>query len=131
MNLTVQYFLVYLLLWAFLTTKQFVPGTREAMTTAVNVVATAQKTVKFCPMLCVLFIGLRLRALQITDQKGAPQGWAQQGMFLATYAVMLQLLLIFCMGALKGPPKTDEEGNPVVSQPHSAILAYTTVGIRY
>merc|ERR1719498_404809 len=51
MNLTVQYFLVYLLLWAFLTTKQFVPATREALTTAVQVVTQAQKTVKFAPML--------------------------------------------------------------------------------
>ncbi len=44
-------------------------------------------------MLSVLFIGLRMRALQITNQKGAPQGWAQQGMFLATYAVLVQVRL--------------------------------------
>merc|ERR1719446_956235 len=113
MNLTVQYFLVYLLFWVFLTTKQFVESMKETMTSCMEVVTIAQKTVKFAPMLSVLFIGLRLRALQITDQKGAPQGWAQQGMFLATYAVMLQLLLILLLGVLQGAPKVDEDGNPV------------------
>jgi len=129
MNLTVQYFLVYLLFWVFLTTKQFVESMKETMTACMEVVTIAQKTVKFAPMLSVLFIGLRLRALQITDQKGSPQGWAQQGMFLATYAVMLQLLLIFCMGALKGPPKTDEEGNPVAEG--AGAMAMALSGFRY
>lgn len=154
----------------FLTTKQFVESMKETMTACMEVVTIAQKTVKFAPMLSVLFIGLRLRALQITDQKGSPQGWAQQGMFLATYAVMsafvgrggavcfdivrlvgspwpvlfcdvrmcvcllrhaqrLQLLLIFCMGALKGPPKTDEEGNPVAEG--AGAMAMALSGFRY
>jgi hypothetical protein len=129
MNLTVQYFLVYLIFWVCLTTKQFVESTKELMTSCIDVATIAVKTVKFAPMLSVLFIGLRLRALQITDQKGAPQGWAQQGMFLATYAIMLQLLLIFSMGALKGPPKTDEEGNPVSEGAGAMHMALT--GFRY
>ena len=29
-------------------------------------------TVQFCPMLSIMFVGLRMRALQITDQKGQP-----------------------------------------------------------
>merc|ERR1719454_2242655 len=90
MNLTVQYFFVYLLLWIAITAKQFVPSMKETLNTTINIATCAQKTVFFAPMLSVLFIGLRLRALQITQQKGAPQGWAQQGMFLATYSVMFQ-----------------------------------------
>ena len=46
----------------------------------------------FAPMLAVLFIGLRMRALQITDNRGSPQKWAQQGMFLCTYAILMQVL---------------------------------------
>ena len=49
-------------------------------------------------MLSVLFIGLRMRALQITSQKGAPQGWAQQGMFLCTYSLMAQARRTACGG---------------------------------
>merc|ERR1719305_234422 len=75
---------------------------KETMNTCIEIATCAQKTVFFAPMLSVLFIGLRLRALQITQQKGAPQGWAQQGMFLATYSVMFQLLMIFILGAVNG-----------------------------
>jgi hypothetical protein len=42
----------------------------------------------FCPMLAVLFVGLRMRALQITNGKGQPQGYAQDCMALATWAVI-------------------------------------------
>merc|ERR1719359_1806489 len=104
MNLTVQYFLVYLLLWISITAKQFLPSMKDTCNTVIDITTCAQKTVFFAPMLSVLFIGLRLRALQITQQKGA-----QQGMYLATYSVMFQLLLIFILGAVNGgsPGKTD------------------------
>ena len=58
---------------------------------AIPTLDSAKMTVQFCPMMSILFVGLRMRALQITDQKGAPQGWAQQGMFLSTYAIMVQV----------------------------------------
>merc|ERR1719271_1321700 len=47
-----------------------------------DAIESAKSTVQFAPMLCVLFIGTRMRALQITDNKGAPQGWAQDGMYM-------------------------------------------------
>merc|ERR1719478_1703637 len=115
--------------WVFLTTKQYIESTAAMMNSGMSIMVTAQKTVKFAPMLSVLFIGLRLRALQITDQKGAPQGWAQQGMFLATYAIMFQLLLIFVLGALQGPPKVDAEGNPVSQE--KAGMHYFLTAFRY
>ena len=34
-----------------------------------------------------------MRALQMTQNKGAPQGWVQDGMFLASTAVLAQLLV--------------------------------------
>jgi hypothetical protein len=129
MNLTVQYFLVYLLLWVFLTVKQFVEAAKSMMTTCIDVVSTAKNTVKFCPMLCVLFIGLRLRALQITDQKGAPQGWAQQGMFLASYAVMFQLCMILLLGVIQGKPDVDEDGNPKTGG--AGAMHYALTAFRY
>merc|ERR1719191_1765208 len=78
MNLTVQYFFVYLLLWVFITLKQLsITSLKPFLTIMIPTMDAAKGSVMFCPMLAVLFIGLRLRALQITDQKGAPQGWAQ------------------------------------------------------
>merc|ERR550514_1390987 len=131
MNLTVQYFFVYLVFWVALTTKQYIDSSASMMTSVMNVMVIAQKTVKFAPMLSVLFIGLRLRALQITQQQGAPQGWAQQGMYLATYSIMFQLLMIFILGAVNGgsPGKTDEEGNPI--QEGTGAVAYGLIAFRY
>jgi hypothetical protein len=138
MNLTVQFFFVYLLLWVLITVKQLsLDWSMSGRTydsffnTAIATMEAAKSTVQFCPMLAVLFIGLRMRALQITDQKGAPQAWAQQGMYLSTYAVMLQVLMVFISPLLfGGAPKTDEFGN-ITSKPSNPILGYIVVFIRY
>ena len=31
-----------------------------------------------------------MRALQMTSNKGAPQGWVQDGMYLATWSLLIQ-----------------------------------------
>merc|ERR1719171_1342559 len=86
---------------------------------AIATMEAAKNTVMFAPMLAVLFIGLRMRALQISDQKGQPQKFAQQGMYLSTYAVMIQVFMVFLMPLfLGGPPKVDDDGN-VISKPSS------------
>merc|ERR1719263_2105788 len=71
MNLTIQFFFVYLMLWVFVTAKQFM-GASFFLDVAIPTLDTARATVQFCPMLSILFVGLRMRALQITQQKGAP-----------------------------------------------------------
>merc|ERR1719375_2739180 len=57
-------------------------------------------------------------ALQITNQKGAPQGWAQDGMYMATWSVLLQFLMVLlvplCTLVMEGKathPELDEDGN--------------------
>jgi len=135
MNLTMQYFFVYLCLWVLITYKQFGQAS-PSVDTCINTFDTATKTVLFCPMLSVLFIGLRLRALQITDQKGAPQGWAQQGMFLSTWAVMVQLSMILLFGAVYGKVNTDADGNVVVEagaekKESSNVIGYIVQAVRY
>merc|ERR1719171_463219 len=98
--------------------------------TLIEIATCAQKTVFFAPMLSVLFIGLRLRALQITQQKGAPQGWAQQGMFLCTYSLMAQVFLVLVLPCFTGgAPKMDADGNAVAEG--SGILASVVVAVRY
>merc|ERR1719152_754468 len=119
MNLTVQFFTVYLLLWVFITAKQislqFASLRYDAFFAMwIETFDAARAAVQFAPMLSVLFIGLRMRALQITNQKGAPQGWAQQGMFLATYAVLIQVLMVLLMPIFtRSAPKMDADGNIV------------------
>merc|ERR1719460_1937140 len=124
MNLTIQFFFVYLLLWVLITYKQFA-GASPMLNTAINTFDSARATVMFCPMLSILFV-----ALQITDQKGAPQGWAQQGMFLCTYSLMAQVLMVLILPCFTGaPPKMDADGNVVSEQ--TGIMGHIMVAIRY
>merc|ERR1719335_206605 len=77
----------------------------------------------------MLFVGLRMRALQITDNKGAPQGYAQQGMFLASFAVMAQLVLCLMLPCVLGETEKDEDGSPVVKGAGAA--AYALVAFKW
>merc|ERR1719420_2783090 len=70
-NLSFQYFFIYILLWIFITVEDFTDMKLEFVRDAIE---SAKSTVQFAPMLCVLFIATRMRALQITDNKGSPQG---------------------------------------------------------
>merc|ERR550514_2423134 len=131
MNLTVQFFFVYLMLWVSVTIKQFTTGMDSVLDIAIPTLDSAKATVQFCPMLSILFVGLRMRALQITDQQGQPQGWAQEAMFLCTYAVMIQVLMVLLLPLFtRGEvPDTDEDGN--VKAPKTGIMAWVLVTLRY
>merc|ERR1719420_1884750 len=87
MNLTLQYFTIYLLLFICITIKQFANLSESAddiITMSIFIFEAAQKTVMFAPMLSMLFIGTRMRALQLTKAtdgtippQAGPQPWAQ------------------------------------------------------
>merc|ERR1719326_1585732 len=73
---------------------------------------SCQGTVAFCPMLAILFVGTRMRALQMTNNKGAPQGWAQDGMYLATWSIFVQFIMVLIAGVCTGEKaKLDADGN--------------------
>jgi hypothetical protein len=130
MNLTIQFFFVYLMLWVSITVKQFTSLGGEALDIAITTFDSARATVQFCPMLSVLFLGLRLRALQLKPQVGAPQGFAQQGMYLCTYSLMIQVIMVLMLPLFtRGKPEMDEDGN--VKPVGTGILAKTLVALRY
>merc|ERR1719301_488859 len=69
-------------------------------------------------MLAILFVATRMRALQLTDNRGAPQGWAQDGMYMATWSILLQFMMVLlipiCTFIMEGKathPELDEDGN--------------------
>ena len=74
-----QYFLIYLLLWIFITVEDLSSG-QINLHAAKDAIESAKSTVQFAPMLCILFVATRMRALQMTSSRGAPQGWVQDGM---------------------------------------------------
>merc|ERR1719230_259142 len=63
---------------------------------------TATLSINFCPMLAVLFIGARMRALQMDPVNGHPQTWAQQCFFACTYALALQTALCVAIPVVLG-----------------------------
>merc|ERR1719281_1227195 len=133
LNLCFQYFLIYLLLWVFVTVEDF---TGYALPKSKDAIESAKATVQFAPMLAVLFIGTRLRALQMTNNKGAPPGWVQDGMYLATWSIMIQFMMCLIMPFFTGEKYTpdsitgpaDKKANKEVGSP---IGAWAVTIVRY
>ncbi|CAE7877726.1 hypothetical protein AK812_SmicGene12267 [Symbiodinium microadriaticum] len=83
MTLTVVYYLAYLAL----VVGNFMRHTMGSW--AVNSAGGVQRSLAFAPMLCVMMIGCRLRAMQIGVRD--PPYWAQCSMMVATAAVLIQV----------------------------------------
>merc|ERR1719440_242619 len=139
MNLTVQYFFIYLMLFLCITIKQFVDA--DFLTSCIWIFDGARVTVMFAPMLSMLFIGCRMRALQLTKATdgtvpptAGPQPWAHEGMFLSTWSVLVQLIMAIlvpvALGGGKGP-EVDEEGNVKPPAGAGKCVGITLSVIRY
>merc|ERR1719389_921139 len=129
-NLTVQFFTVYLGIWIAETVRNYV-GVFWIMAKLGNLMENAKGTINFCPMLAILFVGTRMRALLITNNKGAPQGWVQDGMYMATWAVLIQFLMCMVVPLATGAPgKCDADGQ-VKYEPDNPILAYIALALKW
>merc|ERR1719456_1789337 len=127
-NLTVQFFTVCLALWIAQTAKDFLGWEMRRVS---ELMENAKGTIQFCPMLAILFVGTRMRALQLTNNKGAPQGWVQDGMYMATWAVLIQFLMVLVVGlTTAGPVQTDEDGTPKW-EPSNPILVYIALALKW
>jgi len=126
-NLTFQFFFVYIWIWAAITVKEFT-GFEWALLT--QTMENCKGVVMFCPMLAILFVATRMFALQITDSKGAPQGWTQDGMYMATWSLLIQFVMVLVTPCATGSPaEVDEDGN-IKWEPDNKILFYCVVTIR-
>merc|ERR1719408_492104 len=98
----------------------------------------ALKTVGFAPMLSVLFIGTRMRALQIDPMAGqpgaapVPQPWAQQGFYITAYSVLVLTVLVVLVPVVGGGSlrKGETEGDVAFDIPNKGVATAVTV-IRY
>jgi len=160
MNLAVQYFTIYLLLFIAITLKQFAGKKNEEYSAAaqsrmgaderpkhfdlfgfiIGVLEAGRQTVMFAPMLSMLFIGTRMRALQLTKAtdgtippQAGPQPWAQQAMFLCTWSVLVQLIMAMIVPILTGTgaPEVDEDGNVITPAGTNKIIAIIIDVIKY
>jgi len=126
-NLTFQFFFVYIWIWAAITVKEFT-GFEWALLT--QTMENCKGVVMFCPMISILFVGTRMRALMLTHHKGAPQGWCQDGMYMATWSLLIQFVMVLITPCATGEPAhVDEDGN-IKWEPENKILFYCVVAIR-
>jgi len=127
-NLTFQFFFIYLMIWICVTIDEF---TGQKWQLLINTMENLKGTVAFCPMLAILFVGTRMRALLITNNKGAPQGWVQDGMYMATWAILIQflfgLLVPLCTGSAT---PCDEDGTPEYKPSHPIAL-YCVLAMKW
>jgi len=127
-NLTFQFFFVYTWIWAAITIKEFT-GFEWALLT--QTMENCKGVVMFCPMLSILFVGTRMRALMLTDNRGSPQGWCQDGMYMATWSLLIQFVMVLVTPCATGVPgQVDEDGN-IKWEPDNKILFYCVVTIRW
>merc|ERR1719386_450731 len=126
-NLTFQFFFVYIWIWAAITVKEFT-GFEWALLT--QTMENCKGVVMFCPMLAILFVGTRMRSLLLTDNRGSPQGWTQDGMYMATWSLLIQFVMVLVTPCATGvPSQVDEDGN-IKWEPDNKILFYCVVAIR-
>jgi len=83
MLLTVVYFTVYLILIVAVDT------CNPIRAWACSVLGGVQRSLAFAPMLCVMMISVRLRAMQLGLRD--PDSWAQFAMYMASLAVIIQV----------------------------------------
>jgi hypothetical protein len=111
MFLVTLYLGVYLCLFlAQVANEEPDPARVEALQHVLATLQLAENTVKFGPMLAVLFVAARMRALQMSYQKGSPQCWAQDSMYIACGALLLQLAMVIASGLLSTTMEVDETG---------------------
>eukprot|EP00747_Dinoflagellata_sp_TGD_P060856 gnl/TRDRNA2_/TRDRNA2_152244_c0_seq1.p1 gnl/TRDRNA2_/TRDRNA2_152244_c0~~gnl/TRDRNA2_/TRDRNA2_152244_c0_seq1.p1 ORF type:complete len:564 (+),score=70.28 gnl/TRDRNA2_/TRDRNA2_152244_c0_seq1:74-1765(+) len=127
-NLACQFFFVYLLLWVMISVQELT-GFKIKQTRCYAALEAARATVMFAPMLSLLFVAARMWALQTTDNKGAPQAWAQDGMFISTWAMLICVLMCLLSGLFMWA-EVDEDGN-VVNTFDNLWVAIPILTIRY
>jgi len=133
-NLTVQFFAIYLLVKLMETIASFAAKDEDNLpkakwiTTWSMTLGMAKATVNFAPMLCVLFIGTRMRALEIDPKNGAPQAWAQVCFFVCAYSVAVQAGIVI-IGPLCGikAVKGDVEGDMKFSSSNKIVTLILSV----
>merc|ERR1719191_825739 len=90
MILSCQYFIVYGGMQVARTWTQFTSMAANFTSKVESALLTATASMNVAPMLAVLFIGARMRALNMDPINGNPQKWAQNCFYMCTYALLAQ-----------------------------------------
>merc|ERR550514_1600029 len=102
MILSCQYFAVYGAIQVCKSIEEWLSFKNKFLHTLQEACSTATLSMNFAPMLAILFIGARMRALQMDPVSGAPQSWAQNCFFMCTYALLVQTCLCVAIPVILG-----------------------------
>lgn len=130
-NLSCQFFFVYLLQTIMLTISEM-SGKQLALEKyrLFGALEAAKASLAMAPMLSILFVTTRMYALLITDRKGSPQAWVQDGMYMATWALFISFMSCLATGLVIDEVKTDEDGN-VINKFKNGYVAVSMIVVRY
>lgn len=130
-NLASQFFFVYTVLIVCHTVSEVsggrIPLDRYKFYSAID---QTKATLAFAPMLSILFVATRMYALLITDKKGAPQAWVQDGMFMATWSLLISFLSCLITAFVMDEVTTDEDGN-IINKFTNKWVAIAMTILRY
>jgi len=102
-----MYFMAYVGVWLCTSVHQFGLVSESSIATASQMFDGAKSAIQFAPMVCLLFLGARMRAMQVKGRLAAPQNWAQGCMWGTTCAIMFGVITGFI-----GPVFTFLDTNP-------------------
>merc|ERR1712173_69995 len=73
----------------------------------------ALRSTSFCPMLACLLIACRMRALNMTNLSGSPQGWAQECMYGIAMGTIVQVVACLALPLFTQDASQVDEGGHV------------------
>merc|ERR1719247_658192 len=142
LSLTLQYFVIYTALGISRSVLDF-QGVKHGESGLANALKHAADTMFYAPMVCMLFLGFRMRVLQLTKGQGAPQEYVQMAMHAVTYSILANTLVVLVVplftstdleteetGELKMDSKTNPFESPVLQAVFN-VLRYITVLALY
>merc|ERR1719267_503313 len=90
---------------------------REGPSKITEVLTMAQHTIVYAPMMAILFMGARMRAIQL-DPEGAPQAWARVCFYIATFSILAQTIIAVAVPLVLGGKveKGEVEGEVIVEE---------------
>merc|ERR1719478_1249747 len=129
MILSCQYFLVYGGIQVCKSIIEFAGDLFGYTHTLQEALNTATLSINFAPMLAILFIGARMRALQMDPVNGKPQTWAQNCFFMCTYALALQTTLCVVIPVVLGGKvkKGNTEGDMEYEVSNTGLATVLTI----
>merc|ERR1719321_1360829 len=110
-SLTIQYMVVYTALGICRSYLDF-QGVAHESSAVAKALKSASETMFYAPMVCMMFVGFRMRVLQLSKGTGNPQDWVRVAMQAVTYSILANTLLVLFVALFMAKEiKTTKEGD--------------------